>query len=106
MSQRNKELETYGHTISHDLLGPVTIIKGYAAVGRESLPEDADPIVRDSLEKIGETADRMKELTTSLLQYALAGRAEGNVERVEPSKVLREVLEEASTLSRMKVAGW
>ena len=86
LSDRNRELETYGHTISHDLLGPVTLIKGYALVARENLEDGNDRAAGESLEKIVEAANRMTMLTTSLLQYALAGSAEGSVERVDPGE--------------------
>lgn len=100
LSDRNRELETYGHTISHDLLAPVTIIKGYALVARENLKDGNDEAAGESLEKIVEAANRMTTLTTSLLEYALAGSAEGSVERVDPARVLKEALEEAGAFAR------
>ncbi len=100
LSDRNRELETYGHTISHDLLGPVTIIKGYASVAQENLKEGNAEATEESLKKIVEGANRMTTLTTSLLEYALAGSKEGSVERVDPARVLKEALEEASVFAQ------
>jgi signal transduction histidine kinase len=100
LSVRNRELEAYGHTISHDLLGPVTIIKGYAVVAQENLREGKDDTAVESLDKIVEAANRMTSLTTSLLEYALAGSAKGSVERVDPAKVLKEALEEVGAFTQ------
>ncbi len=94
LSERNRELEAYGHTVSHDLLGPVTLIKGYASLAREGLPPDAGERARESLEMIGEAADRMTRLTTSLLEYASAGSPGGRIERVESGEALRSVISE------------
>jgi signal transduction histidine kinase len=94
LSERNQELEAYGHTISHDLLGPVTLIKGYATIARENLPQEACERERENLGKIIDASDRMTRLTTSLLEYAKAGNPEGEIERVDSGEALRSVLQD------------
>lgn len=87
---RNAELETFAHTISHDLRSTVSIIEGYAQVALES----KDDLLQECLEKIVHLARRMEDFIESLLAYSEAGRPEGNPTAVDASQVLSELLVE------------
>jgi PAS domain S-box-containing protein len=90
---RNDELATFAHTISHDLRGSVSIIKGYAQVALEG----KEDLLQECLEKIVYLAHRMDGFIASLLAYSEAGRPEGKPVPVRPCEVLAGILAERET---------
>lgn len=90
LRSRNDELETFAHTISHDLRSSVAVIKGYAQVALEGNQK----LLQECLEKIVYLSQRMDSFIASLLAYSEAGRPEGKPEPVRPSEVLGELVAE------------
>ena len=74
---RNRELEAFSGSVSHDLRGPLQIISSYS----ESLLEDPegdslDDVARHRLQRIHAAAQRMADLVESLLILAQASRGD------------------------------
>ena len=90
LRSRNDELETFAHTISHDLRSSVAVIKGYAQVALEGNQE----LLRECLEKIVYLSRRMDSFIASLLAYSQAGRPEGKPKPVRPLELLQEIVAE------------
>jgi signal transduction histidine kinase len=90
LRSRNDELETFAHTISHDLRSSVAVIKGYAQVALEGNQE----LLQECLEKIVYLSQRMDSFIASLLAYSEAGRPEGKPESLRPYEVLEEIVAE------------
>jgi len=92
LQEKNRELEAYAHTISHDLTAPLVVIEGYAELLREKggdfLGEE-----KEYLQRIETAVERMRRLTRSLLDYARAGAAAGEGS-ADVGNVLREVVME------------
>lgn len=87
-----RELDTFATTVAHDLRVPLTLISGYAELLCHA---DVTEEERDLyLENITRAARRLDDMTSSLLAYAQAGRAEGEMTEVDPGTVLAEVVEE------------
>jgi two-component system, NtrC family, sensor kinase len=73
---RNRELEAFSGSVSHDLRGPLQIISSYA---ESMLDEDEEPLgaqLRHRVERIHAAAERMADLVESLLILARASRGE------------------------------
>ncbi|GGM29957.1 response regulator [Dactylosporangium sucinum] len=87
---RNKELEAFSGSVSHDLRSPLQTILSYS----ELLLPDAGPDVADGLRRIHGAALRMNALIESLLQLARANR--GSLERtlVDLTALAEDVVEE------------
>ncbi len=70
LSQRNKDLDAFAHTVAHDLKVPIGIITGYSAL----LLEEKDCVSSDDLAKylniIARTTDKMKDIINALLLLA------------------------------------
>jgi DNA-binding response OmpR family regulator len=72
---RNRELEAFSGSVSHDLRGPLQIISSFA----EMMLDDDEPLgeqTRHRVERINAAAERMANLVDSLLILARASRGE------------------------------
>ena len=94
LRRRSEELEAFAHTISHDLRNPLSLIEGYALSAEEAHAGGRGEMEVESLRSIVKATRRMDRFIEALLQYAIAGKLEGEAVRVEPDKILREVIEE------------
>lgn len=94
LREMNRDLKAYSYTISHDLIAPLVVIEGFAELLLERKGEELGEDGREYAERILKAVERMRRLTTSLLEYARAGKAEGEVEAVSPSEIARELLAE------------
>ncbi len=70
---RSEKLATVGRLaagIAHEVGNPLGAVAGYAELARGRLPRDADPQVRDALERIATAADRIDRIVRDLLDFA------------------------------------
>ncbi|WP_030435360.1 response regulator [Actinoplanes subtropicus] len=73
---RNRELEAFSGSVSHDLRGPLQVISSFA---EHMLDDDADPLSPESRRRLGRiqaAANRMADLVESLLILARASRGQ------------------------------
>jgi len=68
--QANRELEAFGHTLSHDLNAPLRNIEGYAQILIDDYGDKLDAAGRDFLGKIISCRKRLKELISDLLRFS------------------------------------
>jgi signal transduction histidine kinase len=93
LESANRELEAFGHTVSHDLRTPLQGILGYS----ELLLADPGPLGEERLERLAEisaSATRMDALITDLLRLSAAANTDVSRERVELSALAREVIDD------------
>jgi two-component system NtrC family sensor kinase len=89
---RNRELEAFSGSVSHDLRGPLQVISSFA---EDLLDDDEEPLgarARHRVQRIAAAADRMATLVESLLILARASRGELRRERFDLSACAREVV--------------
>ena len=110
---RNRELEAFSGSVSHDLRGPLQIISSFAEA---MLDEDDEPLgaqARHRVQRIHAAAGRMADLVESLLILARASRGQlrrtefdltatawqvaGEVEAREPDRKVAFTVHEAMT---------
>jgi len=94
LERKNKELETFSYSISHDLRAPLRSIAGFSTALLEDYAEKLDDQGRDYLGRVGAAAQRMGELIDDLLQLSRVGRAELQRRRVDVSALARRVASE------------
>ena len=73
---RNRELEAFSGSVSHDLRGPLQVISSFAEHLLEEEEEPLGEITRHRLTRIHAAAMRMADLVESLLILARASRGE------------------------------
>ncbi|MEV8503372.1 response regulator [Actinoplanes sp. NPDC051475] len=91
---RNRELEAFSGSVSHDLRGPLQVISSYA---ESMLEEDEEPIgdeTRHRLQRIHAAAGRMADLVESLLILARASRGDLRRRRFDLTETVWQVIRE------------
>ena len=94
LEAKNKELEAFAYSISHDLRAPLRHMAGYA----ELLQKKASSVLDDKSQRymlmIQESAKRMGNLIDDLLAFSRIGRAETQKTLVNLEQLVKEALSE------------
>jgi signal transduction histidine kinase len=89
-----RELESFSHSVSHDLRAPVQKIQGFAELLRETGGERLDETGRHYLERVMSSARHMNELIEALLALARVSQGELAALDVDLGAIARRVLAE------------
>ena len=92
VERKNRELEAFSYSVSHDLRAPLRSIDGFSLALMEDYGEHLDEGARNYLARIRAAAQRMGELIDDLLELARVSRAELRWERVDLAELAREVM--------------
>ncbi len=93
LERKNKELEAFSYSVSHDLRTPLNAIDGFSYLLLEEYNAKLDDMGRKYLAYIRSGAQRMGELIDDLLQLSKISRAELRCEQVDFSGLAREVFD-------------
>ncbi len=94
LERKNKELEAFSYSVSHDLRAPLRSIDGFSSALLEDYAAELDAQGQDYLRRICVAAQRMGELIDDLLQLSKVGRVELRRSRVDLSALARTVAAE------------
>jgi signal transduction histidine kinase len=94
LKQKNKELEAFSYSVSHDLRAPLRSIAGFSQALLEDCADQLDAKGADYLRRVRAAGQRMGELIDDLLQLSRVGRAELLCRRVDLSEIARTVVSE------------
>jgi len=78
----NKELESFGYSVSHDLRAPLRAINGFAEILTRRYRDSLDEKGRHYLDTIVDSSNRMGILIEELLDYSRLGRGAVRAEPV------------------------
>jgi PAS domain S-box-containing protein len=90
LDSRNRDLREFTQIASHDLQEPLRKIRVFAGLLDQRMKAGAmDPVaIRDCVERMAATAERMQRLLADLLAYSLNDSAALRVEDVSPEQLL------------------
>ncbi|QDU39888.1 Phytochrome-like protein cph1 [Maioricimonas rarisocia] len=88
---KNKELEQFVYTVSHDLKAPLVTCRGFVGLLREDLAEGKLDDVEDSLRRIQSATQRMQLLIEDLLQFSRIGRICSDPEQIDMVALLKDL---------------
>jgi two-component system NtrC family sensor kinase len=91
---RNRELEAFSGSVSHDLRGPLQVISSFAETLLDEDDHDLGDVARHRVQRIHAAAQRMADLVESLLILARASRGDLRRQRFDLSATAREVAAE------------
>jgi len=98
---KNRELEAFSYSVSHDLRAPLRAIDGFSAALLEDYGHVLDAQGQEYLRRVCAAAQRMSELIDDLLELSRVGRSVMTRERVDLSTIARQV---ATNLQRTDAA--
>jgi signal transduction histidine kinase len=94
LSELNRDLDSFSHTVSHDLRAPLIRIDGFCRAIEESYQEKLDDEGRLYLARVRSSSQRMCQLIDDLLSFSRAARAELRPEQVDLSLMVRGLADE------------
>jgi light-regulated signal transduction histidine kinase (bacteriophytochrome) len=91
---KNRELEAFGYSVSHDLRNPVQIVDGLSQLLLEDYADVLDEAARDQLRRIRAAAARMAGLINAMLRLSQASRADIVRDSVDITAMARGIIDE------------
>lgn len=91
LERKNKELEAFSYSVSHDLRTPLRAIDGFSQALVEDYPDKLDATGQNYLKRIRSAAQRMGELIDDMLQLSKVSRAEIHAQPLDLSALAREI---------------
>lgn len=92
LERKNRELEAFSYSVSHDLRAPLRSIDGFSQALLEDYSETLNPQAQDYLRRVRAAAQRMGELIDDLLQLSQVGRAPLRRQTVDLSMLAQSVV--------------
>jgi DNA-binding response OmpR family regulator len=94
LERKNRELEAFSYSVSHDLRAPLRTIDGFSAAVLEEYGDKLDTRGQEHLGRVRAAARRMGMLIDDLLELSKVGRAELRRQRVNLSELAGAVAAE------------
>jgi light-regulated signal transduction histidine kinase (bacteriophytochrome) len=91
-----RELEAFGHAISHDLRAPVRRIDGFAQALEEDAGDKLDPEALRHLRRVRESARTMNQYMEDMLSLAKLGRAAVRRDLVDLSALAKSIFDDVA----------
>ena len=91
---KNKELEAFSYSVSHDLRAPLRTIDGFSQLLFEEYSDKLDATGQEYVQRVRAAAQRMGELIDDMLALSRVGRAELSRTQVNLSDAARLVAAE------------
>lgn len=85
------ELDTFAHTVSHDLKTPLTAIKAFAELIQRRASENDVKLMSS---KIVDNATRLNKMIHTVLEYSKVGQKHINKEKVDMASLIAEIKEQ------------
>jgi PAS domain S-box-containing protein len=87
------DLEHFSYTLTHDLRAPLRAMHAFGDVLQQRHAAALDPVGRDYLRRVVQSAGRMDALITDALDYSKVMRSEYALQPVEPAPLLRGIVD-------------
>lgn len=106
LAEKNKELEAFSYSVSHDLRAPVRHIDGYLSLLKESAATQLDEDNLKLIETIASATCRMGMLIDDLLSFSRMGRQEMSKTTVDLGALVADVVREMEPETRGRDIHW
>ena len=89
---KNRELERFTYTVSHDLKSPLITIQSYAGMIEQDIEAGNQVRAQDDLKRIMNAASKMNNLLDDLLRLSRIGRVINTSVQVDMNRLVKDVL--------------
>jgi signal transduction histidine kinase len=96
LEARNRDLNSFTYSISHDLRSPLRAMNGFSRLLLEDYPDKLDSKGKSYLRSISSNAIKMSELIDNLLLFSRVSTTQINRSVIDMNKVVRMIIEEYS----------
>ncbi len=93
LADRNQELDSFVHTVSHDLKAPLRAIANLSVWIEEDLAGKLPLENQQQLQRLRARVKRMESMVDNLLLYARSGREEAHLETFNLAELLAEIID-------------
>jgi signal transduction histidine kinase len=93
LQTRNEELDAFGHTVAHDLKGPIGLMVGFADMLLEDYAEMPEAAIRRALQTIVSSGIKATSIVESLLLLASIRKQDVQFGPIDMGRVIDEVLQ-------------
>jgi PAS domain S-box-containing protein len=93
LEERNRDLDSFIHIVSHDLKAPLRAIANLSQWIEDDLEEVLTEETQQQMSLLRSRVHRMDVMISGLLEYARAGKTENQVEPVIVAQLLAETIE-------------
>jgi PAS domain S-box-containing protein len=100
------ELESFSYSIAHDMRAPLRSMRGYAEIVEQEQREKLDDRVRDYLQRIGASAERLDALIRDVLNYSKVVRGEMPLQSVSTEKLVRDIVDSYPEFQPPRATVW
>jgi PAS domain S-box-containing protein len=91
LEAKNKELESFVYSISHDLKTPLVSLQGFSSLLQREFHDQVDEEGKHYMERIQANVAHMDSLISDLLGLSRIGRAVGPMEKIDVGALLKEI---------------
>lgn len=106
LEARNKELEAFSYTVSHDLRGPLIQLHGYSTILADKCADQLGDTGQKYLLHIKDAAARMSVLIDDLLKLSKVARDDLQLSEVSMDSLLEQVLAELKPDTQSRKIDW
>jgi DNA-binding response OmpR family regulator len=99
LERKNRELEAFTYSVSHDLRAPLRTVRGFTQALLDDFGAQLPAGAQDHVDRVQRAAVRMSKLIDALLELSRSGRAELHREAFDLSALARSVAVELAELS-------
>lgn len=104
LQEANSELEAFSYSVSHDLRAPLRTLQGFTQALLEDYGSQLDSIGQEYAQYIVESAVQMDVLIADLLDYSRLSRAEIQLQPLDLSNLVAQVLSQLDAQLREQQA--
>jgi PAS domain S-box-containing protein len=94
LEARNRELEAFSYSVSHDVRAPLRHIIGFSEILSDEFAQNATPEARECLERIQSSARRLQTMVDDLLKFSRLGTQELKVYATDLAALVKKVISE------------